>query len=267
MKHVNFGITLTTAMALLVSMPVLLHPAPASAQLSVHEASDKSDRQILIELSQELDASRFRNVQVSVANGVVSLAGSVEIFADKEAAAKKALHAKKAIAIRDDIRVIGTKISDEDLQAKLVKKLELDRVGYGTTTFNAISVGVQEGVVTLGGHAYSPTDKYSALSVASYLPGVQDVIDEIEVDPPSPMDDRIRLNVARLVYGYPALSKYAIDPARPIRISVQNGHVTLYGLVDSEADRNIANIRANGVQGVFSVTNALQVENAVSERN
>jgi osmotically-inducible protein OsmY len=81
------------------------------------------------------------------------------------------------------------------------------------------------------------------------------------------MDDRIRLNVARLVYGYPSLFKYAIDPGRPIRISVQNGHVTLYGVVDTEADRDIANIRANSAQGVFTVTNALQVENASSERD
>ena len=80
-------------------------------------------------------------------------------------------------------------------------------------------------------------------AVASYTARVQDVIDEIEVDSASPMADRVRLNVARLVYGYPSRFKYAIDPGRPIRISVQNGHVTLYGVVDTDADEATANIR------------------------
>jgi BON domain len=91
--------------------------------------------------------------------------------------------------------------------------------------------------------------KYSVPSVASDTPGVQDVIDAIDVDPVSPMDDMIRLRVARLVYGSRSLSKYAIDPCKPIRISVQNGNVTVYGSVDSEADRDIAGIRASSVAG------------------
>jgi osmotically-inducible protein OsmY len=71
--------------------------------------------------------------------------------------------------------------------------------------------------------------------------------------------------VARAVYGYPSLSKYAIDPAKPIRISVQNGHVELYGTVDSKADKDTAFLRANGVPGVFSVKNYLEVAGQPSE--
>ena len=84
---------------------------------------------------------------------------------------------------------------------------------------------------------------------------MKDVIDDIQVDPVSPMDDRIRIAVARAVYGFAPLNKYAIDPAKPIRISVQNGNVTLFGVVNSQADKNAAGIRANGVAGVFSVKN------------
>jgi osmotically-inducible protein OsmY len=109
-------------------------------------------------------------------------------------------------------------------------------------------------------------DKSSAHAAAAYTQGVQDVIDEIQVDPVSSMDDRIRLSVARLIYGHSPLSKYAIDPGKPIRISVQNGNVTLYGNVDSQADRDIAGVRANTATGVFKVTNELQVESAISER-
>ncbi|MEG9438322.1 BON domain-containing protein, partial [Edaphobacter sp. HDX4] len=137
-----------------------------------------------------------------------------------------------------------------------------DRVGYGTTAFNAFTIGVQNGVVTLGGVAYGPTDRDSAISLVSNFPGVKDVVDNIEVAPVSPMDDRIRLETARAVYGAPQLNKYAIDPAKPIRITVVNGNVTLSGMVDNQADKEVANIRANSVPGVFKVTDNLQVAGA-----
>ncbi len=266
MKFHPFGTSLALAFALLAAMPVMSNTPEPLASATGQEVTNQGDRLIQADLTREFNTNQFRDVQVSVNDGVAVLKGSVALFADKEAAEKKALHAKKDIAIRNDIRVGGVQISDQELQAKLVKKLEYDRVGYGTTTFNAISVSVSNGVVTLGGHAYGPTDKFSALSVASYTPGVQDVIDEIDVDPPSPMDDMVRLRVARLVYGHPALFRYSIDPGRPIRISVQNGRVTLSGVVDTQADRDIANIRANSAQGVFSVTNELRVEANSAER-
>jgi hyperosmotically inducible protein len=137
--------------------------------------------------------------------------------------------------------------------------MSYDRVGYETTPFNAIVVDVQNGAVILTGHAYGPVDADSAVAVAANTPGVKDVINEIQVDPLSPMDDRIRIQVFRSIYGFPSLNKYAADPAKSIRISVQNGNVALYGVVDSQADKNTANIRANSVPGIFKVTNDLQV--------
>jgi osmotically-inducible protein OsmY len=73
------------------------------------------------------------------------------------------------------------------------------------------------------------------------------------------MDDRSRLQLFRTIYGFPSLNKYALDPAKPIRISVENGNVTLYGVVDSQMDKDVAGIRANSVPGIFKVTNDLQV--------
>jgi osmotically-inducible protein OsmY len=125
---------------------------------------------------------------------------------------------------------------------------------------------VQSGVVTLGGVAYGPTDKDSAISLVSNYPGVKDVVDNIEVAPVSPMDDRIRLATARAVYGAAQLNKYAIDPAKPIRITVVNGNVMLSGMVDNQADKDVANIRANGVPGVFKVINNLQVAGPQQEK-
>jgi osmotically-inducible protein OsmY len=80
------------------------------------------------------------------------------------------------------------------------------------------------------------------------------------------MDDRIRLATARAVYGAAQLNKYAIDPAKPIRITVVNGNVTLSGMVDNQADKDVANIRANGVPGVFKVINNLQVAGPQQEK-
>ena len=125
---------------------------------------------------------------------------------------------------------------------------------------------MQNGVVTLGGTVYGPPDKDSALSLVANTPGVKDVVDNIEVAPVSPMDDRLRLQLARVIYGTPQLQKYAMDPAKPIRITVVNGNVTLTGVVDSQADKDVANIRANGVPGVFKVTNNLQVASSSNGR-
>jgi osmotically-inducible protein OsmY len=74
------------------------------------------------------------------------------------------------------------------------------------------------------------------------------------------------LQVYRAIYGYPSLNKYALDPAQPIRITVVNGNVTLNGVVNSEADKNVAGIRANSVPGIFKVTNNLQVANPSNEK-
>ena len=91
------------------------------------------------------------------------------------------------------------------------------------------------------------------------IEGVENVDNQIEVLPPSPMDDRLRLRLYRAIYGYPALEKYALGVQKPIRIIVKNGHVALEGVVDNDGDKNLAGIRANGVSGIFSVTNNLQV--------
>jgi osmotically-inducible protein OsmY len=211
-----------------------------------------------------LNKSQFKDVKVSVDGGIATLTGTVGLYEYKRDAENRVRKAKGVTAVRNEIQISGPNVSDNDLKAKLAEKLTYDRVGYGNA-FNSISVNVENGVVTLAGHARTDVDKDSAVSLVSTYPGVKDVVNEIEVDPTSIMDDQTRLAVARAVYGYPSLNKYAIDPAKPIRISVQNGHVELYGVVDSKADKDTAYVRANGVSGVFSVKNYLQVAGQPSE--
>ncbi len=212
----------------------------------------------------KLNKSQFKDVKVSVDNGIATLTGHVSLYEYKRDAGNRVRKAKGVTAVRNEIEVSGPSPSDNDLKAKLLEKLAYDRVGYGNA-FNSISVGVENGVVTLGGHARTDVDKDSAVALVSTYPGVKDVVDDIEVDPTSLMDDQTRFAVARAIYGYPTLNKYAIDPAKPIRISVQNGHVELYGVVDSKADKDTAYLRANSVPGVFSVKNYLQVAGQPSE--
>lgn len=204
-------------------------------------------------------------MKVAVENGIATLSGTVSLYEYKKDAANRVRKVKGVTAVRNEIQVSGPNVEDNELKTKLAEKLAYDRVGYGTTPFNAITLSVENGMVTLGGHAYSDVDKDSAVAVASTYPGVKDVVDEIEVDPTSIMDDQTRFAVARAIYGYPSLNRYASDPAKPIRISVQNGHVELYGVVDSKADKDTAYIRANAVPGIFSVKNYLQVAGKENE--
>lgn len=232
--------------------------AQPRASISDGDVSAQSGNQAVSDAAAKLNKKQFRDVKVSVENGIATLTGTVDVYEDKVDADKRVHHAKGVSAVRNLIEVAGPSVSDRELQSKLAEKLAYDRVGYGNA-FNSITVGVQNGVVTVGGHARTPVDKDSALALVSTYRGVKDVVDEIEVDPTSIMDDQARMAVARAVYGYPTLNKYAVDPAKPIRISVQNGHVELYGMVDSQADKDIAFLRANGVPGVFEVKNYLQV--------
>lgn len=212
-----------------------------------------------------LSKKQFANVQVNVKDGVATLTGKVDLYEYKADAAKRVLHTKDVTAVRNLIEVAGPNITDKELQDKLAEKLEYDAVGYGNV-FDAIGVGVNNGAVTLGGHAHNYVNRDSALALVATTPGVKDLVDNIEVDPVSPMDDRSRMEVARAIYGFPMLNKYALDPGKPIRISVQNGRVELYGVVNSQADKDAANIRANGVAGIFSVKNYLQVANQPTEK-
>ena len=113
--------------------------------------------------------------------------------------------------------------------------------------------------VTLVGQVTRPTLKSDAENVVKRIEGVEHVDNQIEVLPVSPMDESLRRQLYRAIYGYPALQKYALGVQQPIRIIVRNGKVALEGVVDNEGDKNIANIQAHGVPGVFSVTNNLQV--------
>ncbi len=126
--------------------------------------------------------------------------------------------------------------------------------------FDNLAFRVDGDRVTLLGQVIRPTLKSDAEAVVRRIAGVREVRNEIEVLPLSTFDNRIRLGVLRAVYGNSVLNRYALGAQPSIHILVKNGDVTLEGIVANEMDRNVAGIAANGVFGVFSVTNHLRVE-------
>jgi len=222
-------------------------------------AASRYDTQLQNAVTQKLASkSQYSAVKASVEDGIVTLTGTVDLYQRKLDAGKLARKTPNSQGVRNLITVAGRNVPDAQLEQKLATELRYVRTGYDST-FDYFAIGVKDGVVTIEGQDRTGIGRDEALADIANMPGVKDMIDNVSIEPVSPFDDSVRLRVLRAVYGDSVLSKYAIDPARPIRIIVANGHVTLYGSVDNAMDKNIAGIRANGVFGAFSVENKLQV--------
>lgn len=246
MKKQSFAVT--------VALLVLL-------SMSAMASTGRYDQQIQQTVSQKIqDAKKLQSVSSSVEDGIVTLTGTVNLYQDKLEAAKKVKKLANVTGVRNNITVAGESVTDSQLQQKLAKKLAYDRVGYYDNAFNYVALGVKDGVVTLDGNTMNYVAQDSALAIVSRTPGVKDVVNQVTVLPVSAFDDSIRARTARAIYRDSVLSRYAMDPVRPIRIVVDNGHVTLYGSVQSPMDKTLAGMRANSIPGAFSVENKLVVD-------
>jgi len=229
-------------------------------------AAARYDNEIQTAVAQKLAArNQFGNVQSSVEDGIVTLTGTVDLFQRKLEAAKLARKTAHATGVRNLITVGGPTVSDVQLEQKLATKLRYVRVGYDNT-FDYFALGVKDGVVTVEGQDRTGVGRDEALADIANMPGVKDVIDNIGIEPVSTFDDGLRIRAARAIYRDPVLSKYAMDPGRPIRIIVANGHVTLYGSVDNAMDKQVAGLRANQLFGAFTVENKLVVEGSKADQ-
>ena len=246
MKTRRFALTTATLLVLL-SMTAMATPG-------------RTDQQIQQAVSAKIhDARQLQDVRSSVEDGIVTLTGTVNLYQDKLDAAKKVKKMPSINGVRNQIEVAGETVPDRQLEQKLVKKLAYDRVGYFDNAFNYLTVSVKDGVTTLGGDVYNDVARDSALAIVQRMPGVKDVVSEVKVLPTSIFDNDLRVRMVRAIYGDSVLGRYATDPVDPIRIVVDDGHVTLYGTVQSQMDKQIAGLRANQVFGAFSVDNKLAV--------
>jgi hyperosmotically inducible periplasmic protein len=217
------------------------------------------DTSIQSRVTQKLASKKeFRNVHSAVEDGIVTLTGNVDIYQQKLDATKRIRKLANVQGVRNLTAVAGKDVPDSQLTAQLDRKLYYDRMGYDNL-FNFVTASVQDGVVVVSGEARTEYDRDSALALVDNTPGVKDVVNDIKVAPASIFDDQIRIKAARAIYRDPVLSRYAIDPAYPIRIVVDNGKLSLYGTVATQLDKTVAGIRAGQVFGAFSVQNNLQV--------
>lgn len=231
----------------------------STALLAETSAASRYDNQVQTAVTQKLASkNQYKNVHTSVEDGIVTLTGTVDLYQRKLDAAKLARKISNAQGVRNLITVAGPNVPDGQLEQKLATKLTYVREGYDST-FDYFALDVTNGVVTIEGQDRTGIGRDEALSDIANMPGVKDVIDKVTIAPVSNYDDGLRLRAARAIYSDPALSKYAIDPARPIRIIVENGHVTLVGAVNSAMDKQIAGMRAGQLFGAFSVENKLEV--------
>jgi hyperosmotically inducible protein len=149
--------------------------------------------------------------------------------------------------------------ADADLAAKLGHEI---RMYARYSIWDNIAFRVHDGDVELQGQVNQPFKKVDLERVAQHTPGVRSVTNNLRVLPNSFFDDRLRRQVASAIYRDPVLSRYAMQSVPPIHIIVDNGHVTLEGIVNNDMEKNVAAIRAQGAgQSFGQVTNNLQVEN------
>ena len=245
-------------MKLMTRVHLILGLALALSLSALAQAGGKYDQQIQNDMTKYLQKHKeFQDVHATVEDSVVTLDGNVKLLVNKLDADKKAHGIDHVQAVRNNIQVEGN-VPDDQLQNKLADKLRYDRIGYGIV-FNSLSLAVQNGIVTVSGNVHDYPSRDSALAIVETTPGVKGVVDDITVAPTSTFDDELRIRLARAIYRDPVMTKYAMDPQAPIRIVVNNGHVTLAGVVDSQMDKQIAETRAKSVPGVFSVDDQLVV--------
>jgi len=249
--QISCGVLLLTALVL-----------PLWAQRG-NVGTGRYDEQIDQDVTKLLQSKdKWKGITASTDDAIVTLNGSVKIYIDKADAGRRVGKVSHVDGVRNHVQVEGS-VPDAELREKLSDKLAYDRIGYGIM-FNNLTLNVQNGVVTVGGQVHDYPSRDSAAAIVASTPGVKDVIDDIEVLPTSTFDDDLRVRIARAIYGDPIMRKYTMDPQKPIRIIVDNGNVSLEGVVDSQMDKQIAETRARAVPNVFSVKNNLLIANQKS---
>ncbi|MGH9472657.1 MAG: BON domain-containing protein [Terriglobales bacterium] len=242
-----------------LALAVMFSCSLALAQVAKNAGASAMDQQIASYLQKAYSGNKsLADVHPSVDDRVVTLTGSVGLLQNKLEAAHKARQVASVNGVVNQIQVNGPAVPDQQLKRDLADKLTYDRMGMGQT-FNALTVKVSHGVVTVGGEVRDYPSRDSALDIIADTKGVKGMVDQIKVAPLSPMDDQIRLEAARRIYGNPSLAMYANNPAHTIRIVVTNGHVTLAGVVISQVDKSLAGNAVRTIPGVFSVQNDLVV--------
>lgn len=226
---------------------------PAFAQLD-HPPLPDPQIQSLIE--HRLLERRISGVTVTVAKGVVTLAGTVPSLWAKNESIEQARKVDDVQSVVSNL-TIATGENDTTIGEQVAERV---RRYVFFTIFDDVNIAVDQGVVTLTGRVTMPYKAEEIEALASRTAGVQEIRNEIKTLPVSISDDQLRYVISREIYRDPLFWNYAIQVNPPIHIIVENGRVTLTGVVHSEVERRKAETIARGVFGVFSVDNQLRTE-------
>jgi hyperosmotically inducible protein len=161
----------------------------------------------------------------------------------------------------ESVRAVAAPGVDADIQSEVVDAV-LGYVHYGV--FDSVGVGVEDGVVTLTGSVLEPWHKDDIQKRVARLEGVREVKNQIHVQPTSIFDDRLRVQLYRQIYGAAMFQRYASFANPPIRIVVENGNITLTGIVNSRVEKAVLESIARGTLA-FRVDNQVQVESDINK--
>jgi osmotically-inducible protein OsmY len=214
-----------------------------------------NDRELQARIAHELAEEGVHGVTVTVSNGVVTLNGTVPSAWARQEAIDEAREVNDVSSVVSNLTVARGE-SDEAIAKEVGDKIRR-YVFY--SVHDDVTGHVQNGVVTLQGRVTSPHKANEIARLVSRIPGVQEVRNEIQTLPVSMFDDQLRWEIASRIYSDPVFLAAAIQPDPPIHVVVENGRVTLTGVVNSEVEKRKAEAIARSTFGVFSVDNRLEV--------
>ena len=236
----------------LVALLLSAAPLTAVAQQKVLP----NDQAIKAQIEQRFFDAGLMGVRVEVHEHTVTLSGTVPSLWSKDQAIQQA---RKAHGVTDVISTLAIARGEGD--APLAEEIaDAVRGSSNFSIFDDVSVRVADGVATLIGSVTTSDKSREFVKAASRVPGVQQVVNQIETLPASMMDDDLRYAIAMAIYSSPVFSAYANQRTGPIHIIVRRGQVTLTGIVGSEVERRTAEMFARGAFGARGVDNQLRVE-------
>lgn len=222
-------------------------------------APPTTDLQATEGIQSRLDHARVDkhgDVKVTYAGGVATLTGTVDNLGSKLDAEKAARKAPGVTRVVDNIQVRAEGVGAQQILQQARHEIAMY---YAYGIFDNVNLEVQNGTLTVSGQVTQPFKKTDMGRILERVKGVAALQNNLEVLPVSNFDDRLRLQVARAIYGDPYFLHYANLALPPIHIIVKNGKVTLEGVVASTMDRTKANMDALRAGLSFSVVNNLQV--------
>jgi osmotically-inducible protein OsmY len=238
----------------LLAVALMLLPAELVSAQPPRLISDDHIRAIV---EQRLIEKDMVGIQVAVAKQVVTLRGTVPNLWLKEKALERARETHDVMGVVSELSIARAE-SDGRIAEEVASRV---RRYVFFSIFDEIDSSVDRGIVTLTGKVTLPYKADAFVDLASRVNGVQQVANRIQALPVSAFDDQLRYRIARQIYGDPLFWNLAIQVDPPLHIVVENGHVTLTGIVNSEVERRAAEAIARSTFGVFSVTSKLRLEN------